>query len=173
MAATLEVTATVVKGLLQRGRAALGADRLASAASRPLDDHDQQLAERFAVAFCADDIATLLGLLTDDAWLAMPPAPHRYAGRAAIGAFLQASADWRDGRRFRLLPTPANHQYGFGCYLGEDDAGGGTHPEAAELLRPNGVIVLTTGPSGIAMITRFLDPLLHRRFGLPDQLRRS
>lgn len=69
-------------------------------------------------AFTADDIDGVVDLLTDDAWLAMPPAPHTYQGPQAIAGFLRASADWRDGRHIRLVPVGANMQPAFGCYLG-------------------------------------------------------
>lgn len=169
-ATMLEVGPTAVKGLLQRARTALAVDADPRVPDRPLDEHDQLLADRFAAAFCADDIAAVVSLLTDDAWLAMPPAPHRYHGSAAIGAFLRASSTWRAGRRFRLLSTTANGQPAFGCYLAGDALGPAAAPAAPDVLRPNGVIVLTTAENQIGMITRFLDPGLHRHFGLPDQL---
>ena len=42
------------------------------------------------VYIAADDVDGVIALLTDDAWLAMPPAPHAYQGRQAIAAFLRA-----------------------------------------------------------------------------------
>jgi hypothetical protein len=91
----------------------------------------------------------------------MPPAPHEYWGPAAIGTFLRASATWRAERRFLLVPTRANSQPAFGCYLPDTDAG---------TARATSIIVLTTTADRITGITHFLDPHLHRHFGLPDTM---
>ena len=63
-----------------------------------------------------------MALLTDDAWLTMPPLPHAYQGRDAIGAFLRG-AEERRGAPMRLVPTRANTQPAFGCYLSVPDTG--------------------------------------------------
>ncbi|WP_433295540.1 RNA polymerase subunit sigma-70 [Actinoplanes sp. CA-030573] len=135
-ASLLDLTPTVVKGLLQRARAALATP--ASAASRPADP---ELPARFAAAFTARDLDGLLALLTDDAWLSMPPAPHEYQGRKAIGAFLAASETWRDDLALRLSPTSVNTQPAYACFL--DDA-------------PAGLMVLTVRGDRLAALTRFL-----------------
>ena len=67
-----------------RGQGPAPARPRALGAPGPAGDRRTELAERFARAFADDDIDALLALLTDDAWLAMPPAPHVYQGRAAI-----------------------------------------------------------------------------------------
>lgn len=117
----------------------------------------EDLARRFAQAFTEDDIDGVVALLTDDAWLAMPPAPHEYHGPAAVATFLRASASWRGGRHFRLVPCRANTQLAFGCYLP-----GPFQPAA----RATGVLVLTLSGNRIRGITRFLDDELPRAFGL-------
>jgi hypothetical protein len=58
----------------------------------------------------------MVALLTDEAWLTMPPLPHTYQGRNAIGAFLRG-AEERRGAPMRLVSTRANTQPAFGCYL--------------------------------------------------------
>jgi RNA polymerase sigma factor (sigma-70 family) len=128
-AGMLDATPTAVKGLLQRARSALGEP------CEPATD-EPELATRFADAFAADDIDTLLTLLTDDAWLAMPPAPHVYIGKPAIAAFLRASAAFRTWR-YEPTPTVLNGQPAFD--LGAD-----------------GLVVLDTRAGGITAITRFL-----------------
>ena len=144
----LDARPTAVKGLLQRARATMARGPKPSS-------YDAGLARRFADAFSRDDIDGVVALLTDDAWLAMPPALEEYHGRAAIARFLRASAGWRSGGQLRLVPTEANGQPAFGCYLSS-----GSVEQAA------GILVLTLGPDGITAITRFLDPALHTRFGL-------
>ena len=154
----LDTTATAVKGALQRARAA-AADRTRRAGHRPADSsRERELASSFAQAFSEDDIDGVLALLTDDAWLAMPPASHEYHGPAAIGAFLRTSASWRAGRRIRLVPTGANYQPAFGCYFAE-------RPGDSPCF--SGVLVLTLRGRRIAGVTRFLDPGLSHAFALP------
>lgn len=155
--AVLDTTPTAVKGSLQRARTAL--DREPDVATRggpSCDDTAQgDLARRFADALRTDDIDGLVALLTDDAWLAMPPAPHEYHGPEAVAAFLRASARWRARRQLLLVPTAANTQPAFGCYLTNPD---GTAPE------PTGIIVVTISGTKISAITRFLDPRLPSLF---------
>lgn len=91
----------------------------------------------------------------------MPPARHEYQGAAAIASFLRTSAIWRSGRRFRLVPTRANTQPAFGCYL--TDA-------RAPIAQVAGLIVLTLDGERISAITRFLDDNVLHRFGLPQTL---
>ncbi|GAA3222399.1 RNA polymerase subunit sigma-70 [Actinocorallia longicatena] len=153
VAEMLGTSETAVKGVLQRARATVGAHR--PVVERPAPEAERELPRRFAEAFTADDIEGVLALLTDDAWLAMPPAPHEYHGKAAIGAFLEASAAWRDGRRFHLVPTRANTQPAFTCHLTDRDG---------RTLHPVGVVVLTLDGDRIGAITRFLDASLPARF---------
>jgi hypothetical protein len=134
-ATMLDVTPTAVKGLLQRARAALGPS------AEPPSPDERDLARRFGEAFAGDDIAAVVALLTDDAWLTMPPAPHEYHGPEAIAAFLRASAASRAGRRFVLEPTSANGQPAFACTLDG---------------RPAGLVVLATRAELVSAITRFL-----------------
>lgn len=139
----MTVTPTVIKGLLQRERTALATDRpesLAPASERG-SPVERRTAQRFAEAFADDDIEGVVSLLTDDAWLAMPPARHEYQGANAI-AFLIASVTWRPARKFNLVPTMANRQPAFLCYL---------HGEFA------GVLVLDVKSDRISAITHFLD----------------
>ena len=81
--------------------------------------------------------------------------------KAAIRSFLRTSASWRGGRRFRLVPTRANTQPAFGCYL--DGA-------RAPIAQAAGLIVLTLDGEQISAITRFLDNNVLHRFGLPQTL---
>lgn len=99
-----------------------------------------------------------MALLTDDAWLAMPPAPHEYHGPAAVTAFLGASASWRVSRRLRLVATRANTQPAFGCCLSQGEG------QAAEA---SGLHVLTLDGDRICGLTRFLDDRVLLSFGLP------
>lgn len=146
----LGTTPTAVKGALQRARAALDHD----ATREP--ERERALGRRFAEAFTAADIDGVVALLTDDAWLSMPPAPHEYHGVDAIAGFLRASFTY--DRRIHLVPAKANGQVAYGAYLGEPVA------------TPAGLIVLTTAGNRIQHITRFHTNDLYPRFGLPVRL---
>ena len=160
VAGMLGTSRTAVKGVLQRARAALD-DRRSGRPPRPAEAAEQALARRFADAYLAADVGRLVGLLTDDAWLSMPPAPHEYHGPDAIAGFLRASFAYRGDRRVRLLPARANTQPAFGSYL----AGPG-EPVAA----PAGLFVLTMAGDRIQAVTRFHLDALYPRFGLPEQV---
>jgi RNA polymerase sigma-70 factor (ECF subfamily) len=154
-----------VKGALKRARATL--EQLLPADDReqaplPNSPPERGLVRRFADAFEADDIDAIVALLTDEAWLIMPPSTLEYQGLPAIAAFLRQAIRWRSGRRNRLVPTRANTQPTFGCY--RNDA----HTPIA---RATGLIVLTLEGEQIAAITQFLDGSVLPRFGLPRTLR--
>ena len=57
-----------------------------------------------------------MGLLTDDAFMSMPPMPLEYLGRDVVAHFCAATL-FAAGRRFDLVPTRANGQPAFGAYL--------------------------------------------------------
>jgi RNA polymerase sigma-70 factor (TIGR02960 family) len=172
VAAMLKTSQTAVKGTLQRGRAVLkglelngvGPEGFGSDAERPPRPSsavESDLARRFADAYLAADIDRILTLLTDDAWLSMPPAPHQYHGLDAIGSFLRTSFDFRGGRGVYLLPGRANNQPAFATYLGD--------PEE-RLALPSGFFVLTLGDERIRAITRFHRDDLYPRLGFPSSL---
>jgi RNA polymerase sigma-70 factor (TIGR02960 family) len=152
-----------VKGALQRARAALRAGLPAAdreRAPRPNSAHERQLVGRFADAVQSGDTGEVVALLTDDALLTMPPQPLEYQGHEAIAAFLHHRAELR-GAALRVVPTRANTQPAFGCYLPD--------PQAA-IARPYGLIVLTLEGDAIAAITWFADTGVFRHFGLPRTL---
>ena len=153
-----------VKGALQRARAALK-ERLPAAdrerAPRRDSARERRLVGRFADAVESGDIDEIVALLTDDARLTMPPQPLEYQGQRAIAAFLSHREELR-GTPLRVVPTRANTQPAFGCYL----------PDAqAAIARPYGLLVLTLEGDAIAGITWFGDTGAFRRFGLPRALR--
>ncbi len=100
----------------------------------------------------------MVALLTEDAWLTMPPATLEFQGAEAIGGFLRDIRTWRGPRRYRLVPVRANGQPAFGCYLREGSAG---------VFEAHGMMVLTLEGDRIAALTRFVDNGNLGRFGLP------
>jgi RNA polymerase sigma-70 factor (TIGR02960 family) len=165
VAAMLDSTEVSVNSALQRARGTLDA-RLPAASRerppRPRSPRERQLAERFAEAYQGGDVDGLLRLLTDDAWLTMPPATLEYQGRDAISAFLVGGARWRGGRALKLVPTSANGQPAFGSYL--QDA-------HADIFHAHGLIVLTLEGDRISALTRFVDNSVMPHFGFPRTLR--
>jgi RNA polymerase sigma-70 factor (TIGR02960 family) len=162
-ATILEATEASVKGALQRARAAL-AQRQIDPTRAPVPDSPQEreLVDRFAAAFARGDVAAVVGLLTDDAWVTMPPYPFEYQGKEAITLFLEDRVRLR-GAPLRVVPTRANGQPAFGCYV--DD-------RQAPIARPWSFLVLTLEGEQISAITAF-DTSVFARFGLPRMLPRS
>lgn len=160
----LDTSEPSVKSALQRARATLTKPHATSSRELPpvaRSARERSVARRFADAFMAADLDGLLSLLTDDAVLTMPPAPHEYWGLPAIAAFERASFTYRGDRRLHLLPTRANTQPAFGAYLQD---------KQARVARAAGLIVLTLRGEQIAAMTRFHHERLLPRFGLPLEL---
>src|SRR3954470_16647725 len=104
VAEMLETSEASVNGLLRRARAAFQSRLPAAGRDRaPLPDSqlERDIVGRFAEAIETGDTDGVVALLTDDAWLTMPPEPYEYQGRAAIGAFLSDRAVHR-GTPLRL-----------------------------------------------------------------------
>jgi RNA polymerase sigma-70 factor (TIGR02960 family) len=163
VASMLETTEVSVNSALQRARATLealtplGRER----APLPSSTHERELVAGFADAFEAGDLDRVLALLTDDAWVTMPPEPFEYQGPEAIAAFLGQAFATRWQERHRLVATRANGQPAFGHYIPDPQAG---------IVRGVGVLVLTLEGQRIAQITRFGGAALLARFGLPRTL---
>ena len=160
----LETSEAGVKGALQRARATLETRLPAPDRERaplPRSGPEGELVSRFADAVESGDVDGVVSLLTDDAWLTMPPQPFEYQGHAAIAGFLHDRAALR-GVPLRLLPTRANGQPAFGCYLPDADAA---------IARPYGLMVLTLQGDQISAITWFGDSRVFPHFGLPRTLR--
>ena len=153
----LDTTAVAIKAAIQRARGSLRAERHRPDGG-PGSDAERQLAQRFAVRLADGDITGLVALLTDDAWLSMPPAPHEYFGPTAIGQFLQVSTDWRKDQPLVMQATRANRQPAFESSLAEN---------GQRNARSAGILVLTMRNDRISRITRFLDD------GLAARIRRS
>ena len=143
VAAMLGVTVESVTSALKRARS-----RLPAAEERPARPAEDAVVARFARAYESADLAALVALLTDDAFIAMPPLPFEYQGREVVTRVL--AAIFASGPR-RLRPTRANGQPAFGIYAG----GRGT-----------GLLVLGLRGDRICALTRF-DNRLFPEFGLP------
>jgi RNA polymerase sigma-70 factor (TIGR02960 family) len=163
-AAVLGCTLDAANNLLKRARATItghlppgGRDH----APLPGSPREQQITARFADAFERGDVAAIVALLTDDAWLTMPPLPLEYHGRDMIGHFLHAVSFRHGTRQSRLIPARANGQPAFGRYLRDPHTPVG---------HAHGLIVLTLAGDRICTITGFNDNSVLARFGLPRTL---
>ena len=158
-------TETAVNRLLQRARRAMDSDAgPRTLAEAPLPDSPQEraLVARFATAFQAGDVPGVIALLTDDALMTMPPAAAEYLGPQAIGSFLSTVPAAGSLERFRLVPTRANGQPAFGCYLKDP------HTPIAHAY---GVMVLTVRGDRLSGLAGFADTAVFAPFGLPRTLR--
>jgi RNA polymerase sigma-70 factor (TIGR02960 family) len=156
VAQMLDTTEESVSSALKRARAAMPNTRPV----RVRDAQERALAAAFADAMERGDVPAMVALLTDDAWLTMPPAPQQYQGRPAIGEFMRVVAFRGGARRYRLIATSANGQPAFGAY-------GYDHDEP--IGRARGVLVLTLQGDRIKAITRFANSAMPS-FGLPATL---
>ena len=131
----------------------------------------EELIATYMRAWEEGDVDTIVGLLTEDVTMAMPPMPTWFRGLEASTGFLTdfvfARREQRkelvsfagEERRVRLVPTWANGQLAFGDYQWNEEAGAYV---------PVALQVLTLRGDRIADITAFVNPALVRRFDLPE-----
>jgi RNA polymerase sigma-70 factor (TIGR02960 family) len=157
----LDSTVESVTSALKRARASLQRRQLPAAgreqppaAGSPAED---ALVVKFANAWESADLDALIALLTDDAFISMPPMPFGYGGRDVVARF--CAGLFGAGRRFDLVPTRANGQPAFGAYL----------RAPAGLRHGTGLYVLTLTGDRICAMTRFDNSVLPW-FGLPRSL---
>jgi len=118
---------------------------------------EHAIVAKFTQAWESADLDMLVGLLTDDVFISMPPMPFEYEGREVVDRFCASLFD--AGRMYDLVPTRANGQPAFGVYLrGPTDVRHGV-----------GVYVLTLSGDRISAMTRFENVVLPA-FGLPRSL---
>jgi RNA polymerase sigma-70 factor (TIGR02960 family) len=164
VAGILETSEDAVTSALKRARGTL-ADELPGPdwKSAPLPDSPQErrIVADFVSAFESGDVDAIVAMLTNDAWLTMPPLPLEYHGLDAVRHFL-ATVAFGGGRRHVLIPTRANGQPAFGSYLRDP---------RTPILHAHGVLVLTLAGDRITTVTRFVDNSLLPIFGLPRSLR--
>jgi RNA polymerase sigma-70 factor (TIGR02960 family) len=160
VAGLLDSSVESVNSALKRARAGLQRRRPADGPQPPAPGSppEDAIVAKFVTAYESADIQALVGLLTDDAFMSMPPMPLEYLGRDSVAHFCVATL-FAAGRRFDLVPTRANGQPAFGAYL-----------RTAAGVRPGtGLIAITLAGDRICAMTRFEASALPR-FGLPRSL---
>jgi RNA polymerase sigma-70 factor (ECF subfamily) len=166
VAEALEQTIPSVKSALHRARSTL-ARHHATLQREDMTAHvaDEELREQldlYVKAWETADVDGLVALLRDDSTFSMPPIPSWYRGAENIGGLVRKTifAGQASGR-WRLLPTRANGQPGFGLYkLNEETKGYDGY----------GIQAVTLAGKQIADITTFRVPTLITYFGLPSTL---
>jgi RNA polymerase sigma-70 factor (TIGR02960 family) len=159
----LDTSEQAVNSMLRRARDAFESRLPATGRERaplPNSKLEREIVGRFADAFETGDVDTIVALLTDDAWLTMPPEPYEYQGPRTIGAFLHDRYE-RRGTPL-VVPTRANTQPAFGCYF---------RTAQTEVARPYALLVLTLEGDRISAITWFGGSSAFPHFGLPRMLR--
>jgi RNA polymerase sigma-70 factor (ECF subfamily) len=161
VAELLDTTEQSVTSALKRARATLAREMETSSQPPPPANSlaEQELLGRLVRAFETSDVEGIVALMTDDAWVRMPPMPLEYQGRELAARFL-ATVAFGQGRRYRLVPTRANGQPAFGVYLRDP---------ATHLAHAFGLFVITLTGDRVSAITRFENGVMPR-FGLPRTL---
>jgi len=153
----LETTEQAIYGAVKRARAKL-ARHLPKSKPPPLPNSpgEKKVLDRLVRAWEECDTNALVALLTDDTWLWMPPDPLEYQGKETVIRWF-ATAAFREGRRFRLVPTRANGQPAFGLYL---------FSPVSHIAHAQRLIVVTLAGHRVSAITLFESGEM-ARFGLP------
>ena len=161
VAAMFDATEESVTSALKRARATMPRAMATGSTTPPAVDSaaEKELLGQLVAAFETADVQRLVALMTDDAWLRMPPVPLEYQGPELIGEFF-ATVAFRDGRRYRLVSSRANGQPAFAIYLSDPHG---------EFWHAFGLLVITTRGDRVSAITRF-DNTVIGPFGFPRTL---
>jgi RNA polymerase sigma-70 factor (ECF subfamily) len=162
VAGMLDSTVESVTSALKRARASLERRRAAAGGGRAQSPAAGSPAEaatvaKFTRAYESADLDALVALLTDDAFMSMPPIPFEYEGRDAVARF--CASLFAVGRRIDLVPTRANGQPAFGSYV--------RTPSGAR--QATGLVTITLAGDRICATSRFETSVLPW-FGLPLSL---
>jgi RNA polymerase sigma-70 factor (TIGR02960 family) len=157
----LDSTAESVNSALKRARARLRR-RLPPSGDRepppaPDSGAEHALLAQFVRAWESGDVDALVGVLTADVSVSMPPIPLEYHGRDVVARFF---ASLMRRRSHDLVATRANGQPAFGAYL---------RAPTGSIRHGTGLFVLTLTGDRICALTRF-DSSVLRWFGLPRSL---
>ena len=163
VARMLGTTEHAVYGAVKRARARL-ARQVPKGEPPPLPNSpiEKKVLDGLVRAWEECDTNALVALLSDDAWLRMPPNPLEYHGKGTVTQWFRTIA-FGEGRRFRLVPTRANGQPAFGIYL---------FSPISRAAHAFGLIVVTLAGDRVSAITAFESGVM-ARFGLPRSLSRG
>jgi RNA polymerase sigma-70 factor (TIGR02960 family) len=160
VAGMFAITEEAVTSALKRARATL-ARGLPESKRPPARNSagEERLLAKLVDAFERGDVDDIVSLMSEDAWVRMPPAPGECQGRENVRRYF-ATIAFPEGRRYRLVPTRANGQPAFGVYLVDRTLG---------VAHSFSLFVITVSAGEVSAITRF-DNAVISRFGLPRTL---
>ena len=118
------------------------------------------MVERYLLAFEAADVPALVGLLTEEAVLEMPPVPLWYRGRRDYGAFIRRVFEMRGTGWVMRQLTANGGQPALSAYVPEP---GGGH-------RLHTLQVFTVTGGRVARNVVFADARVFGAFDLPEQI---
>jgi RNA polymerase sigma-70 factor (TIGR02960 family) len=163
VAEMLDATQESVQSALKRARATVDNYLADSGSSRPARQPnttaEHQLVARLTDALERADLEALVGLLTEDVRVSMPPAMLEYRGIDVARQFFAATT-FRPDRSYRVVPTRANGQPALGLYMADPHTG---------VFRAYGLFVVTIADDRITAVTGFVASVMPR-FGLPGML---
>ncbi|MEV5961840.1 sigma-70 family RNA polymerase sigma factor [Kribbella sp. NPDC051952] len=153
----LGLSEDAVNSALKRARVTMDAT---DTTSRTADGPEERaLVDRFVTAFSSQDVEAVLALMTDDAWVRMPPLPFEYRGTEAIRRFFTAIEAHRQ-QIVNVVPTRANGQPAWGEYLRDPVTG---------IQHIIGILVIGISAGRVDEIIHF-ETTLAPYFGLPRTL---
>lgn len=165
VAELLGTTVSSVKSALHRARLTINTyrmDKHDGAAPPQLDVTQQIRLAAYMQAWQTADVEGLVALLHDDATFSMPPIPSWFQGRTTIAGLVAKTVFAGSAKgRWRLVPTRANGQIGYGLY--RLDATQGDYAFY-------GIQVVTFAGEHITDIITFRKPSLHARFDLTGRI---
>jgi RNA polymerase sigma-70 factor (ECF subfamily) len=158
----LEMTSAAVNSALQRARKTVAERMPAESQQAELAklgvDRQRELVGAFVAAWEQADVDAIVSLLAEHARFTMPPLRAWFDGREDVARFFTErvfATPWR------LAPIRANGQPGFACYQQDPDDRG---------FQLGAINVISVRHGQIVEIAGFLDPEVHRRFGLPREI---
>jgi RNA polymerase sigma-70 factor, ECF subfamily len=158
----MDISTAAVNSILQRARAQL--EQVAPSedeVAEPTTAEQQQLLDKFVVAFENKDINMIVELFSTDAIWEMPPFIGWYQGAENIARLIDIQCPAKGPGDMKLIPINANGQPGFGLYIRGVDG----------VYLPFNMPVLTIGPDGVVThVSCFFDTTLFATFGLPESL---
>lgn len=121
-----------------------------------------ELMMRYLYPWETGDVVDLVGRLSEDVVLQLPPSPSWYEGRDAVEKHLTSYSLADDARgRWRLLPRRANGQLAFGVYRRDDEQ---------RVYRAHSIQVLHLEGELVREIIAFCNPKLFPAFQLLSEV---
>ncbi len=161
----LGLSVPAVKSALHRARTTLSSHyqtiRLDKLSLAGLDERRQGQLDRYARAWEMADVDALAALLKADATFSMPPNPGWARGVDDIRVLVGGAIFGGQAGRWRLVPTRASGEAGFGLYRINKQDG---------IYHAYGVMVVGFEGEAIAAMTTFRTPALVKYFNLPQTL---